>query len=138
MRIDDPEQPLPEVTTRKNISFSMPAPNGSCWINAYVSEARADIGGPAGVRSSIHIEIASLEKGSTSRTESALGNSCSRSRIFFAATQSSEFRRFTGVAAKASPSLRRMGVECCRLKLEPKAKMDAFDGDCQVGCQQQN
>lgn len=44
LRIDDPEQPMPNASRTGYIAVMMPAPNGSSWLTAYRDKARNSLG----------------------------------------------------------------------------------------------
>ncbi|WP_246806897.1 hypothetical protein [Ensifer sp. ENS04] len=44
LRIDDPEQPMPNASRTGYIAVMMPAPNGSSWLTAYRDKAKNSLG----------------------------------------------------------------------------------------------
>jgi hypothetical protein len=44
LRLDDPEQPVPRPPRMGYVSFYLPAPGGSCWLNAYRQMAEGRLG----------------------------------------------------------------------------------------------
>lgn len=44
LRIDDPEQPMPNASRSGHVSVMLPAPNGSSWLTVYRDKARNSLG----------------------------------------------------------------------------------------------
>ena len=44
LELDDPEQPVPRAAKLGYLSFMLPAPQGSCWINVWRDMARGRVG----------------------------------------------------------------------------------------------